>query len=351
MIVKELEPITSGDTLVRAGRRAEEQMAFYLRRAFAETQTLRIFNDIRLEHEDDAAQIDHLILHRFGMIIIESKSVTSRVEINERGEWTRIWNGIPKGMASPVLQARRQADFLRRELSDNAATLRGKFLGLIQTRFGAMPIDVIVAISDEGVIKQPRKAVEDAVCKADQVSDRVRLIYERLKKENSLFNTNASGGYQLSEADVVRISDFLLARHRPIATGAGSPVSREFNSREQIVPQLPSEDLLPLPAAPPYPFITPNSVPLEMAFSLTSVRQTCRHCLGTSIMVEYGRYGYYFKCAGCGGNTPIKAICPDCSARARIRKNGAEFFTECGDCGKSNLFHANRLSEYSVSCL
>ena len=136
MIVKELEPFTTPDPLLRAGRRAEEQMAFYLRRAFAEAPHVRVFNNIRLERGDDAAQIDHLILHRWGMIIVESKSVTSRVEINERSEWTRLWNSKPKGMASPVLQARRQGDFLKKELRENAESLRGKFLGLIQSRFG-----------------------------------------------------------------------------------------------------------------------------------------------------------------------------------------------------------------------
>lgn len=31
-------------------------------------------------------QIDHLVLHRYGIIIIESKSVKTQIEINELGE-------------------------------------------------------------------------------------------------------------------------------------------------------------------------------------------------------------------------------------------------------------------------
>lgn len=34
MILKELDPFSSADVLEKAGRQAEEQMAFYLRRAF-----------------------------------------------------------------------------------------------------------------------------------------------------------------------------------------------------------------------------------------------------------------------------------------------------------------------------
>ncbi|MDQ2732228.1 MAG: NERD domain-containing protein [Armatimonadota bacterium] len=100
MIIKELDPFTSEDPLLKAGRTAEEQMAFYLRRAFGDDPYILVFNSLRLEADGDAAQIDHLILHRHGMIIIESKSVTSRVQINNRGEWIRWHDRVPRGMAS-----------------------------------------------------------------------------------------------------------------------------------------------------------------------------------------------------------------------------------------------------------
>ena len=85
MILKELEPFQSTDKLARAGRAAEEQMAFYLRRKFATSPDVRVFNNIRLEKNGDAAQIDHLVLYKHGVIIIESKSVTSEVKINAQG--------------------------------------------------------------------------------------------------------------------------------------------------------------------------------------------------------------------------------------------------------------------------
>src|SRR6266571_4206830 len=101
MIVKELEPLAADDPLGKAGRRAEEQMAHYLRREFKDDANMRVFHGLRLERDGDAAQIDHLILHRYGMIIVESKSVTTRIKTNELGEWTRWFNGGAKGMPSP----------------------------------------------------------------------------------------------------------------------------------------------------------------------------------------------------------------------------------------------------------
>jgi len=44
MIVKELEPPVDGNALVHTGRLAEEQMAFYLRRAFAEDAQVCVFH-------------------------------------------------------------------------------------------------------------------------------------------------------------------------------------------------------------------------------------------------------------------------------------------------------------------
>ena len=71
MIAKEFDPFTDTDKRQLAGRKAEGQIAFYLKRAF--------------EH-GDAAQIDHLVFHRWGMILVESKSVTGTVRVNEHGE-------------------------------------------------------------------------------------------------------------------------------------------------------------------------------------------------------------------------------------------------------------------------
>lgn len=175
MIVKKHHAHGTTDRFQRAGDEAEKQMAFYLRRAFADDLGVHVFHNLRIETGDDAAQIDHLILHRSGAVIVESKSVTSAVRINERDEWTRQWNGRWTGMPSPVLQAKRQADFLRKALQGRREELMGKAVfGLAQKGFRAFVIDVVVAISDGGVIQFRGQLPE--VRKADQVLDRVREL-------------------------------------------------------------------------------------------------------------------------------------------------------------------------------
>ncbi len=51
MILKELDPLEATDPLAKAGRRAEEQMAHYLRRAFGDAPDLQLFHDLRLERD------------------------------------------------------------------------------------------------------------------------------------------------------------------------------------------------------------------------------------------------------------------------------------------------------------
>lgn len=95
MICKERDASqqTDNDIFSQAGAKAEEQMAFYLRREFGSDPEVWVFNDLRFETESgDAAQIDHLVLHRSGFILVESKSVTSKVRARANGEWERIWN-------------------------------------------------------------------------------------------------------------------------------------------------------------------------------------------------------------------------------------------------------------------
>ena len=154
MIVKTHDAQPTQDKFQRAGDEAEKQMAHYLKRAFGDAPDVHVFHNLRFKHGSEVAQIDHLIFHRAGMIIVESKSVTSAVRINEREEWTRQWNGDWKGMPSPILQARRQADLLRNFLQAHKEELRGKvLLGLKQATFAAFMIDVLVAISDQGVVQ------------------------------------------------------------------------------------------------------------------------------------------------------------------------------------------------------
>ena len=153
MIIKEIDDKLQKDKFTISGIKAEKEMAFYLRRNFADADDVHIVNDLRFEHNGEIAQIDHLIIHEFGFIIIESRSVTTRVSINKANEWIRHFNG-QKGMKSPINQAKLQLKLLQKFLDSKKEDLDiknrlGSYSPLIKFNF-----EVLVAISDDGIIER-----------------------------------------------------------------------------------------------------------------------------------------------------------------------------------------------------
>lgn len=303
MIVKDLEPLHTADPLRRAGHEAERQMAFYLRRAYADDPTVRVWHGLRLERQGEVAQIDHLILHRHGAVIVESKSVSGEVRVNAQGEWARVWGGRRTGMPSPVLQAGRQMDLLRQQIRDHAADLLDRLaLGRVQKNIGAMARDELVAVSDGGLIRRDLPLPQ--VMKADQIVPHIQAQLTHYRRAAGPLSLNFRDGHHgLSDGELVRLTAFLTAKHTP-QEGQGEPPAT----------------IEPRPGTPPEQRaqVKPHaSVP------------TCRQCQGQALEILHGRYGYYFKCRACAGHTPAKANCCTCGQPARLHKDGPRFHAEC----------------------
>ena len=92
--------------------------------------------------------MDLLVAHRFGVAIVESKSVSTSVRINSAGEWERLWRGRWEGMEDANLQGERQGIVLRALLTARQSEFLDRLLGFLQGTFTAMALDVFVAISD-----------------------------------------------------------------------------------------------------------------------------------------------------------------------------------------------------------
>jgi hypothetical protein len=106
---------------IRKGEAGERSAAHFLDRDFGRSDCFAILHDLRLELDGQAAQIDHLVIHRYQARawVLESKSYGGQLSCNEHGDWT-VWYGkLPKAISSPVAQARRQAELLTHWLSAN----------------------------------------------------------------------------------------------------------------------------------------------------------------------------------------------------------------------------------------
>lgn len=305
MIIKELDSFASSDKFQMAGRKAEEQMAHYLRRFFGSSADVDVLNYLRIELGGEVAQMDHLVLHPYGLLIVESKSVSGSVQIKDDGQWIRWFAKQPQGMRSPVTQAKMQLMLLK-ELLDKTVKQKGFF--------DQVAMDVVVAISDSGTIQWPAAGIIPEVCKADQVPERILGRVE-------LFGS-ARPSILSSEHRRV-IADFLCKVHTPLA-------------RESVAPKA----SIPAPTSP-----APSSAAGD---SRTSAKggaalpeKVCKYCRSAKVDVRHGQFGYYLACGECSKNTRLRFACPKCGGDGRIRKQGREFFAECRACDASVLFHTS----------
>lgn len=337
MIAKTKTGVSTNNKFEQAGNAAEEQMAFYLRRAFGETPDVFVFNDLRLVDGEDAAQIDHLVFHRYGCFIIESKSISGEVAVNEHDEWIRVWGRKQEGMPSPIKQAKRQGEFLRKQLDRQKEHLRDKrIFGKIQPGFKHCPIDICVAISDRGIIK--RKGTHPPeVCKADQICDRILQEISRHQKAGRLISKPHGdyGMWALKDEEMQRIVAYLGECHTAQKT--------KSRSSSSVAPAPEQSTHSPSTAARVNTGSPAVPAPSKQMIGDASKNEeaACRHCNSTDLVATYGKYGYYFKCRTCEKNTPIDHACRQCGNKAKIRKSGLEFARVCGACSTEQLVWRN----------
>ena len=88
MILKDKTLQNAVSPTAKAGQKQEQDVAFFLRRAFKDYKQVYVINDFKFTHNDETAQIDHLIVYTYGFVLIESKSIKGEVKVNGFGEWT-----------------------------------------------------------------------------------------------------------------------------------------------------------------------------------------------------------------------------------------------------------------------
>lgn len=172
MIYKQKEDQLRRSANEKKGDAAELQMAFYLRRYFSESAEINVLNDVCLTFKGEAAQIDHLIITPYRWWIVESKSISGKIIIQEDGQWIKQFSSREFGFASPIHQAKLQGRILE-------ANFKNYFMN---TNRGGRPLSILVAISDDGIIEDHRSQRGD-VLKSDLVCERILQVYEQDRQD------------------------------------------------------------------------------------------------------------------------------------------------------------------------
>jgi len=189
---------------LHSGNKGEKTSAYYLDFDYSASKNWVIIHDLRLEHNGDVAQIDHLMIGRMlDIYVIESKNFTYGVSISDEGDFSYFYNNRPISIPSPISQNERHIRLLDRFLSEN--NLLPKRLGVtIEPNYRN-----IVLISPQSRLTKPKRGLYDctAVMKADK-------FVERLKKDTddeSLTNL----AKVISSDSLKEFSEKIILHHKP----------------------------------------------------------------------------------------------------------------------------------------
>lgn len=308
MILKDKKIIYAVSPTAKAGQKQEQDVAFFLRRAFKDHKKVFVINDFKFTHNSETAQIDHLIIYPYGFVLVESKSIKGNVKVNDFEEWSRSLGSQWSGMPSPIKQVELQQKLLKELLHENRESILSKLFGIKQQSFGMRCWDNVCAISSNAIIDRENmpKSVSKYLVKTEFLVDKLKEVMklkDSIVKKLNPFETRPD----FNEDELLSITSFLMSQVKQ------TPPTPE-NITEPVEPYLP-----------------------VATSELTSI--ACKNCHEKSdYLVKSGRYGYFIKCNKCDTNTPLKTPCFCCTSKnTKVSKKQTTYTLYCTECQGSTV--------------
>lgn len=187
------------------GMATERQAAFEIDFYAAPSKNLFVIHDLRLEIGGRVAQIDHLLMNRaFEVFVLETKTFSTGLSINDRGEFSTFYEGKEVGIPSPIEQNARHISVLKDAFEEIGLPKR---LGItLQPAFNS-----VVLVSPKAIINRPKLADLDAsVIKLDQFFSWYH------KKMDALTLKDTVGLFKICSSETIKnLGEKLLSLHKP----------------------------------------------------------------------------------------------------------------------------------------
>jgi hypothetical protein len=309
--LKDMEYKLAKAASTKAGQRQEKDVAFYLRRAFKDHEEVFVINDFKFTHNDETAQIDHLIIYRFGFLLIESKSITGNVRVNKQEEWSRSYRGKWQGMPSPIKQAELQQKLLKELLHEHRSELVGKLLGIQQT-LDKRCWHHLCAVSSNAIVERENmpNSVSKKLIKSEFLVDALMRVMD-LKSEVLRTLSWLDSRPAFSDCELTYIKDFLLSqcKNKTKQLSKNIPLVKSYDAEHQLTKE-------------------------KSEHERCSSTLVCKNCKEATLLTPmHGRYGYFVKCKVCEINTPLKKPCKSCNSKqTKVNKRKDTYILKCSDC-------------------
>jgi len=176
---------------IKQGISGESNVYYELKNSFSPIICL---HDIRIEYDGYVAQLDFVVISSRYICILETKKLYGNIQINNQGDFVRIFNDNNKqGMYSPVSQNRRHVNIIKHMISK-------------ELNISDIDIESLVVMANAKTIINMDEAPEDiknSIVKYDQV-----ITYlNKMQKVNSV---------KISLDDMNALANFLIKNHKPI---------------------------------------------------------------------------------------------------------------------------------------
>jgi hypothetical protein len=316
--------------LLRAGMKGEAESAYLIDFDLKSSKMTAVIHDLRLDVKGRVAQVDHLLIHRtLTVFVLETKHFNSGMKITDDGEFLR-WNDYKKtyeGMASPLAQNERHIDVLK----DAFQTIE------MPTRLGirlSPTFESFVLVSQNARIDRSKKFDSSRIIKADVL---LKAIEKQLDSDGIMGTLGSMGRFVATET-IEDVARKLVVLHRPIAINYRA----KFGITDGASTKTPNSPSVATPVRVPDPEPSSSVAPVQPLQS--NDEPVCRACSSAKVTIQHGKFGYYFKCSDCGGNTPAKIGCGVAGHKERLRKDADCFYRECAECKTSSLFFKNAVA-------
>lgn len=190
--------------------RAEENcadVASKLKTAFADSVDVIVINNVQIEVYERQVNIDHVVLHSFGITLVNSRTLYGKIEVNYRQEWVRSVKGRDIPMENPIDLFKHVSKALRDNLVKNTELILSKHNGMQKT-FDGFPIELMF-------IQAPKCGLQgnginsSNILFAEQLSNTITRHYNSYKKRVY----QQFGGmdvFRFISSDLYACADFLV---------------------------------------------------------------------------------------------------------------------------------------------
>jgi hypothetical protein len=214
---------------IEAGERGEKDSAYFIDFYFGKSANWAIIHDLRIQHEGQVAQIDHLVMNRFmDIYVLETKNFHYGLKITPEGEFL-VYDGKKYfGIESPLEQNDRHI-FLISKAIDYYNVMPTRLGVVIPPRF----VSYVLVSPTSKIIRPSRSKLDTShVIQSDQA-------FTKIKKDTD--DAGAAAILKICSSETLEATAKTLARlHRP----AKQDFKARFGVRDQAKPTHQSEKIV-----------------------------------------------------------------------------------------------------------